>query len=114
MDPASGHNRPVVAPHFVIEPHPEAPDTFLLRGELDAAAAGTFTHATRGSSRATRVVLRVEHLTFIDSVGIDAVLRLRDSVDASGGRVILQRPARHIVRVLEIVGLADHFEIELT
>jgi anti-anti-sigma factor len=96
-------------PDFTVEEHPAEPGGFVLRGELDIIAAKTFTDAT---SRADgRIVLDVAELEFIDSHGMYALVSLARRLDASGGRVALQRPPRHLVRLMHVVALEDYFEV---
>ena len=62
----------------------------------------------RGSMDGARdIVLNLSDVTFLDSGGIDALIRISRLVDGRG-RLIIQSPSGVVARVLEIVG-ADRF-----
>jgi anti-anti-sigma factor len=77
----------------------EAPDVFLLEGELDVATAGRLDPLLEMTDR--EIVLDVERLTFIDSSGLRAVLRLALEHD-DDRPVTLRRPSSVARRVLEL------------
>ncbi|MFC1414063.1 STAS domain-containing protein [Streptacidiphilus sp. N1-12] len=58
-----------------------------------------------------RLVLDLGAVEFFDSSGIRALLAARRLAAAGGGDLALAAVPDHIVRVLDAVGLADHFTI---
>ena len=82
-----------------------------LRGEarletvqrLDDATSEVF---DRGASR---VLLDMTHLAFMDSASAGALLRLHQEVDGRGGSLVLFGLQRVIQRLLEHTGLQDRF-----
>ncbi len=83
-----------------------------LVGELDADNAPGLVDQLRKSHRCTSdLVLVVEQLAFIDSSGIRALLQLREMAVAGGGTFELVGPTPNVLRVLEITGLLELFDL---
>jgi anti-anti-sigma factor len=87
--------------------------TVSVEGELDAHAAQTFeSDALRPFDRrrgAARYVLLGAGLSFVDSSGLRALLRLRDAVVSRGAAFELSNPSEALVRLLELTGLEEAF-----
>jgi len=77
-----------------------------LNGELDLSTSGGLLEHLVSRSDTTTVVDLVE-LSFMDSSGISTLVRARNRLAESGGRLVLTRPHENVYRTLEIVGLAD-------
>jgi anti-anti-sigma factor len=76
--------------------------SLLLRGELDMANAQDFRDfATFAVDGTRQVVLDLTDLTYLDSQGIKAIVRLAESACPHG--VVLRSPRNNIGRVLDIV-----------
>jgi len=74
----------------------------LLRGELDMANAQDFRDFAAFAVDSTReVVLDLTDLTFLDSHGIKAIVRLAESACPHG--LVLRSPRPNVRRVLDIV-----------
>lgn len=87
-----------------------------LEGEFDMSVEGLFTETvTQGvvHNGHSSVVLDVSGVTFLDSSGIGAMLRARQEAVARGSRFVLSQPSAPVTKVLEIAGLASHFETTL-
>jgi anti-anti-sigma factor len=83
-------------------------------GELDIATAPQLVEAVAvlGRPATTAIAIDLSALTFIDSSGINA---LRTSVRAAGSRgvgAIVASPSERILRVLELVRIADIIPLE--
>jgi anti-sigma B factor antagonist len=91
--------------------HPGSDGVFYLAGELDMAAADTFEATVRASLNGSAdVVLDVADLTFVDSTGIRAFIRL---AEGSASRPMVLRNAKpNVAHVLELVGI-EGFGIRL-
>jgi anti-anti-sigma factor len=81
-----------------------------LRGELDIASAPVL---VEGALRCIgqghdRLVLDLAEVTFLDSSGINAIVRVLRSAEAHGGRLALARPTRQARRVFELTSF-DRF-----
>jgi anti-sigma B factor antagonist len=93
---------------FVVDPDPERAGGFVLRGELDMATAPTLLAAVGPvlQDPAQDVVLDVRRLSFVDSTGISALIRI--STRLEGATLTLVAPADNVARVLKLVR-ADAF-----
>jgi anti-anti-sigma factor len=85
---------------------PGSDGVFHLEGELDALSADELdASVVAGLNGQADVVLDVSNLTFVDSSGIRAFIRL--AKQASPRATVLRHPRPHVVRVLEIVRIED-------
>ena len=81
-----------------------AQDTFVLSGELDMATCPVLDRSMDLPSLAGRVlVLDVSELTFVDSTGIHALVRILDAVGS--GCLVLRGAQPNIRYVLNVAGL---------
>ena len=81
------------------------------QGELDLASAGVLTRAVREawSSGGEHVLIELEHLEFIDSSGLRALLDLRETA-ALEGRDLALRPGPSVVqRIFDLTGTRGLF-----
>ena len=81
-----------------------------LAGELDAATAGQLTGMVR-SVPVSPLRLDLSGLTFLDAAGLTGLLQVRALVRARDGRLVLDRPAPPVLRVLELTGMTGAFDI---
>jgi anti-sigma B factor antagonist len=81
-----------------------------VRGEIDRVTIGQVVVAVE--SAGDDIVLELTRVTFIDSSGLQGVLRAQQAARRRGGDVVLRRPSHVVDRVLEITGLRDAFVIE--
>ena len=80
--------------------------SLLLRGELDMANAQDLRDFAAFAVDGSReVVFDLTDLTFLDSQGIKAIVRLAESACPHG--LVLRSPQDHVRRVLEIVKIAN-------
>jgi anti-sigma B factor antagonist len=93
---------------FGVDPDPKQPGGFVLRGELDMATAPILLTAVGPMLQdpANDVVLDVRRLSFVDSTGISALIRI--STRLEGRTLTLVGPAENVARVLKLVR-ADAF-----
>lgn len=80
-----------------------------LAGEMDMSTAPKLTHALDGclGLGPCQLIVELSHLSFIDSSGINALVRLTKAVNATGGELLLAAPSPDVKRVFEIVQLGD-------
>jgi anti-anti-sigma factor len=76
----------------------DAGDRFLLSGELDMATAADLLAVVQPSNGSVR--LDLQNLTFMDSQGLQALLRIWEALD--GGELILSGAGGEVLRVLEL------------
>ncbi len=77
-----------------------------LRGELDMATAEGLSDWLVESA-GSPVVVDLSELSFMDSSGIAALVIARNRMTANGDELILARPQAGVLKVLELVGLAN-------
>jgi anti-anti-sigma factor len=81
-------------------------------GELDLAAVEEFIDVVRGSlSRCSAVEIDLGDITFIDSSGLGALVRLRKEAEANESSLYLTKINPATDRLLRITGLIDFFDI---
>jgi anti-sigma B factor antagonist len=91
--------------------HPGSDGVFYLAGELDVASADTLEAKVQASLNGqVDVVLDVADLTFVDSTGIRAFIRL--AKQSAPRPLVLRNPKPNVERVLEIVSI-ETFGIHL-
>ena len=85
-----------------------------LNGELDLTSVplldDAFDRMTQGYG--DDVVLDLTELTFIDSTGLGALVRVTRDRRAQGGNVILRRPQHAVRVVIDVTGLNRVLDIE--
>ena len=94
---------------------PEQPPAAMLRlsGDIDLATADDV--VTRGANLLARsapgVPLMVDlgGVTFLDSSGLSALVRLRRAAEAQGSQVLLRDVPDRVAALLELSGLAEYF-----
>ncbi len=87
---------------------------FVLRGELDRAAARMFEHVVEvtAATQPSALTLDAAALTFCDAAGIRAVLRARDMCERNGVglRVVGVRPS--VMRVFSLTGVEQDLVLD--
>ena len=82
-----------------------------LSGEIDMLAADTvekwLCDAGRASG-ASAVVADLSSVEFLDSSGVRALLRAKETLDAEGIAFSIAEPNAMVERILRILGLYDH------
>jgi anti-sigma B factor antagonist len=84
-----------------------------LFGELDLATAPQLreTLVSIGSDLAIEVVLDLEELKFIDSVGLSVVIAEHKRLHASGGALVIQYPSTRTRKLFDVSGLSSYLTI---
>lgn len=62
------------------------------------------------SSGATKIVVGLEHVDYVDSAGLGALIETHRKTKAKGGRLVLANLGPKLRRALEIAGLLAIFE----
>jgi anti-sigma B factor antagonist len=91
---------------------PEHAHVLKLSGELDIAAVDTFLEQARAAVAEADPVLVIDagDVTFIDSTGLGALVRLREHAHATGKDIALAHIPRQMSRILELTGLSRLFD----
>jgi len=92
----------------------DGPDEALIvvNGDLDLMTVPLFAGAVTSvldQTEATVLRLDLFGVGFIDSTGVDALIKLDQTVRERGGSLELLASSRYVERVLHLVGLGDLF-----
>jgi stage II sporulation protein AA (anti-sigma F factor antagonist) len=87
-----------------------------IRGELDAHSAVQFeqeaAEALADRDDLETMVLDLAGITFIDSSGLRALLRLQETCDERGGILFVRRPSDVVSRIIDLAKLGGRFPTE--
>ena len=84
----------------------EAMDTFVLRGEVDLHTAQQIADLpVTSTGRSVTLTLDVADVSFIDSIGIWALVNLSRRLD--GGKLVIAKASPEVRRTLDLVDLSD-------
>lgn len=83
-------------------------------GELGRGTSETFptTLAELTTQGASRIVVDLSGVSFIDSTGINALVVSCDTVSTAGGAVIFAAPSEQTARLFELLRLTDVVTVE--
>jgi anti-sigma B factor antagonist len=111
-----GEHNELVAPlpGLRLESIPDQPDvgaiTVRLFGEIDVANTAALTEALEAVSEpGRRLVLDMAGVTFIDSSGINVLLRVASWAGERHDGLSVGDASANVRKILEILGLTDHF-----
>jgi anti-sigma B factor antagonist len=88
----------------------DVPSGWVLRvtGELDAATAPDLLAAFDGLPvQGQEVVVDMAAVSFVDSSGLRALVQLRQAAESTGRQLVVRRPARQALRLLQLSGLTE-------
>jgi anti-anti-sigma factor len=83
--------------------------SILVRGEIDMATAPRLADAIDGTIRegAHVIVVRLEHVSFIDSAGLGVLLKGAAQLEAGGGRLFVEGATPVVERMLKVSGVIE-------
>ena len=99
----------------MIEKSEEAGSLVLaLSGELDLASAPMLERELREAEATSpsRLVIDLGGLLFMDSTGLQALLRARERANSNGHQLALRRAPHQVQRVFELTKTVDAFTFE--
>src|SRR3954451_22613107 len=87
--------------------------TVFFKGELDLAGVEDARRAVEEAEQdsALMLVLDMSGLTFMDSSGLEVVLRSARRARESGRRLVVQRPSPYVKRLLEMTAIDQSLDI---
>jgi anti-sigma B factor antagonist len=88
-----------------------------VRGTLDAATVDAFRTALVGTLHAERPVIMIVDLTFVtfmDSMGVGALVTGHNAARETGTRFVLRNPSEFVHRQLRVTGLTEMFGLPAT
>ena len=84
---------------------------FAVSGEIDAHTASAIGQALDRSNRDGAVELDLSGVEFVDSSGLRALIEAHQRFEANGASLTLVRPSPAVVRLFEISGVGDYFNV---
>lgn len=83
----------------------------VVKGEIDLAAAEPFWHVINGvlARGPKRLVIDMVDITFLDSSGLEVLLRAHAALGRLPEATVLRTPSPSVRRVLELAGVVDFF-----
>lgn len=89
------------------------PPRVRIAGEVDLAAQAALLRALEpfctAGGRTTH--LELAGVTFIDSMGLGALVTAQGWANAAGGEMVLVEPSAQVQRLIATAGLTDHFNV---
>jgi anti-anti-sigma factor len=103
---------------LLMEVHSDTPDeqatTVKVAGEIDVANADALRDVLELVCEPERlIVLDMEDVTFIDSSGVNALLKVLQQTSISHRGLVLQNPRRNVRMVLGVLGLEQTFGLDV-
>jgi anti-anti-sigma factor len=88
-------------------------DTLYVNGELDVSTASALERAVLRSldGQAGEFHIDINALSFMDSTGAQALLRLHRRLNDLGRRLVVVSPTRQVRQVLEVLGLDQLIDV---
>jgi anti-anti-sigma factor len=85
-----------------------------LAGELDLGTAPELDrHLARlDPAQMTRLLIDLNGVTFMDSTGLQSIVRADRCAEENGHTIVLRRGSRQVRRLFELTGLNDRFAFE--
>ena len=84
-----------------------------LRGELDMSGIDRARQAIEQAESLDKqlLVLDLSELEFIDSTGLEVVLRAARRAHDAGRRLVVRRPSRYVRRLLELTAIDQSLDV---
>ena len=82
-----------------------------LSGEFDVLGAEDFDQRLQTLGDPTHLRLNLRDVTFVDSMALRSLVRCHERARAAGGSMIIDQPSEVVLRLLELVGLEQEFQI---
>ena len=100
--------------HTTIDTTPAGSPIVRVFGDLDVASTdGLITVADEVLGDGIALTLDLGEVTFMDSTGLGALIKIRNHIIDRGGDFALSSVSSAVVRVLVLVGMADLFGVEV-
>lgn len=108
---------PYRAPHLTLQMSRSGPVTLVgVTGEVDADNAHLIAELVDSltSNQSQRLVLDLENVTYLSAAGVEALLRVRDTVTVRAGQLILRNPSPIVLTVLAGTRVSRGFHLHTT
>jgi anti-sigma B factor antagonist len=93
----------------------DAASTIVVNGEIDIATTDSFVAQARpafADARASAVTIDLAGVTFCDSVGLAALIRLRKLAEHHSRQLRVVNAQAAVRRVLDYAGLREYLHVE--
>jgi anti-sigma B factor antagonist len=101
-----------------MKPEPAANEEFesivvSIVGELDMARESELLNLvmTLDPPAATTVVIDLREVTFVDSKGLDSIIKAKVYLEGRGCEMVLRQPQTQLVRLLEMLSLDQYLNV---
>jgi anti-anti-sigma factor len=101
-----------------VKPDPAANKEFesivvSIVGELDMARESELLNLvmTLDPPPATTVVVDLREVTFVDSKGLDSIIKAKVYLEARGCEMVLRQPQKQLMRLLEMLSLDQYLPV---
>jgi anti-sigma B factor antagonist len=93
--------------------HADGRLVYALEGEIDMSNAALLAERLQilAGEHRHRVEIDMADVAFIDSAGLDALLKLSETLEGNNGSLILQNPPPSFLRLVDILAMEDLFTI---
>jgi len=89
---------------------PQQPAVLAMSGELDLLAAPElYQRGAQAIEEHHSLILELSGVTFCDSSGFNALIRLHRRAEEAGGRLVLAAPPEQVLRLLTLSGTDGFF-----
>ena len=83
-----------------------------MHGDVDLATVGSLrAELTAALERASKVVLDLREVSFMDTQGLAAVIEAEQSSTASGTRFVVVRAPETVHRLFDMIGLTERLTV---
>lgn len=96
--------------------HANGDITVVVRGDLDLEGASSLTKVLDDLliGAFTQVIIDLSGLTFADSQGLSVLIRAHKRLSEDGRSLVLRNPNRQMLKLLQITGLMDYLNVEVS
>jgi anti-anti-sigma factor len=114
MPEAASSQTPLPGQLVIEKTHEENAVVLVLSGELDLASAPMLERELREAEATgpSRIVIDLAGLAFMDSTGLQALLRARERANSNSHQLALRRAPHQVQRVFELTKTVDAFTFE--
>lgn len=114
MPEAPSSQAPVPGQLVIEKTHEQDAVVLVLAGELDLASAPMLERELRDAEATglSRLVIDLAGLAFMDSTGLQALLRARERANNNSHQLSLRRAPHQVQRVFELTKTVDAFTFE--
>ena len=94
--------------------HADGRLVYALEGEIDMSNAALLAERLRilAGEHRHRVEIDLAGVAFMGSAGLDALLKVSETLKANSGSMILRNPPSSFLRLMNILAMEDRFTID--